>query len=39
MIDIVYITNDCRDDFDKAKATADSLFYEQNPELKYMKNP
>ncbi|WP_310554959.1 hypothetical protein [Flavobacterium sp.] len=39
MLDVVYITNDCRNDFDKAKVTADSLFYEQNPDLKYMKNP
>ncbi len=39
MLDVVYITNDCRDNFDKAKATADSLFYELNLDLKYMKNP
>lgn len=39
MLDVVYITNECRDNHDKAKATADSLFYEQNPDLKYMKQP
>ena len=36
-LDVVYITNDCRDNFDKEEATKDSLFYEQNPDLKYMK--
>ena len=36
-LDVVYINNDCRDAFDKEIATQDSLFYEQNPDLKYMK--
>ena len=37
VLDVVYITNDCRDNFDKAKNTEDSLFYAKNPDLLYMK--